>query len=79
MTEATAENVSTTPAESVTPPVNTDKQASPAVSPAQDLRNLQMLLVSGIFPGNVAPQVVAGYNLLEKMAIAIEAAPNASK
>lgn len=41
-------------------------------SPAQDLRNIQMLLVSGIFPGNVAPQVVAAYSLLEKMALKVE-------
>lgn len=47
-------------------------------SPAQDLRNLQMLLVSGIFPGNVAPQVVAGYHLLEQMAVRIEAEAKAN-
>lgn len=41
-------------------------------SPAQDLRNIQMLIVSGIFPGNVAPQVVAAYQLLEKMAQKVE-------
>ena len=48
------------------------KPQPPAVSPAQDLRNLQMLLVSGIFPGNVAPQIVQGYKLLDDMAAKIE-------
>ncbi len=51
------------------------KAETPAVakpSPAQDLRNIQMLLVSGIYPGNIAPQVVAAYQLLEKMALKVE-------
>jgi|SRR5579872_1691009 len=41
-------------------------------SPAQDLRDIQMLLVSGIFPGNMAPAIVKAYSLLEQMAIAVE-------
>jgi len=45
---------------------------APKVSPAQDIRNIQMLLVSGIYPGNVAPQIVAAYQLLEKLASKIE-------
>jgi hypothetical protein len=36
-------------------------------SPAQDLRDIQMLLVSGIYPGNMAPAVVKGYQVLERM------------
>jgi hypothetical protein len=41
-------------------------------SAAQDLRNIQMLLVSGMFPGNAAPMVVAAYNQLEVMAKKVE-------
>jgi hypothetical protein len=48
---------------------NTDKKPSPA----QDLRDIQMLLISGIFPGNMAPSVVKAYQLLEQMAKAVEA------
>jgi len=43
------------------------------VSPAQDLRDIQMLLVGGIFPGNMAPMVVKAYNMLEAMAKQVEA------
>lgn len=53
-----------------TQPVSAPKQAP---SPAQDLRDIQMLLVQGIFPGQVAPAVVKAYQLLEKMAVQIEA------
>ena len=41
-------------------------------SPAKDIREIQMLIVNGIFPGNVAPQVVKAYQLLESMAVEIE-------
>jgi hypothetical protein len=52
----------------------------PKVSPAQDLRNIQALIVNGIFPGNVAPEVVKAYKLLEDMAQVVEkAADVASK
>jgi hypothetical protein len=53
----------------------------PKVSPAQDLRNIQALIVNGIFPGNVAPEVVKAYQLLEQMALVVEkeAADAASK
>ena len=44
----------------------------PKVSPAQDLRNIQALIVNCIFPGNVAPEVVKAYQLLEQMALVIE-------
>lgn len=48
-------------------------KASPAsISPAQDLRDLQQLLVMGIYPGNMAPAVVKGYQLLDKMCQKIE-------
>lgn len=43
-------------------------------SPAQDLRDIQDLLVNGIFPGQVAPTVVKSYQILEKMAVQIEQA-----
>jgi hypothetical protein len=43
-------------------------------SPAQDLRDLQALLVSGIYPGNVAPAIMRAYQLLEKMALEVESA-----
>jgi hypothetical protein len=46
----------------------------PKVSPAQDLRNIQNLIVNGIFPGNVAPEVVKAYKLLEDMAQVVEKA-----
>jgi len=42
------------------------------VSPAQDLRDIQYLLLNGIFPGNVAPSVVKSYHLLEQMASQVE-------
>lgn len=44
------------------------------VSPAQDLRNIQALLVSGSFPGTMAPAVVKAYHLLDSMASVIEKA-----
>lgn len=43
------------------------------VSPAQDLRDIQYLLIQGTFPGSVAPGVVKSYHLLERMASQIEA------
>lgn len=55
-----------------TPAAEAPKAEAPKPSPAQDLRNVQMLIVSGIFPGNVAPQVVAAYQMLEKMAQKVE-------
>lgn len=45
----------------------------PKASPAADLRDIQTLLVSGIYPGNMAPAVVKGYQLLERMCTQIEA------
>ena len=73
MDQATVENVATNEPVNVnpeTPKNNTDVKTP---SPAQDLRNIQALLAGGIFPGNYAPQVVAAYQLLEKMAKEIEA------
>ena len=66
----TAEGTIGTPAP--TPAAEAPKAEAPKPSPAQDLRNIQMLIVSGIYPGNVAPQVVAAYQLLEKMAQKVE-------
>ena len=49
------------------------KPAQPkVVSPAQDLRDIQALLVNGIFPGNVAPQIVKAFQMLESMAQLVE-------
>jgi hypothetical protein len=42
-------------------------------SPAQDLREIQQLLVMGIFPGQMSPAVVKGFQLLEAMAKGVEA------
>ncbi len=50
------------------PAVPAEKKASPA----QDLRDIQMLLLGGVFPGNVAPAVVKAYQLLESMAVKVE-------
>lgn len=47
---------------------------APVVSPAKDIREIQALLVQGIFPGNVAPTVVKAFNLLENMAQIVEKA-----
>jgi len=41
-------------------------------SPAADLRDIQQLLVMGIFPGQMAPSVVKAYQLLEMMAKQVE-------
>lgn len=75
MDQATAENVASNVAEDVKPEVkaeNAVKQEAPKPSAAQDLRNIQALLAGGIFPGNYAPQIVAAYQLLEKMASQVE-------
>jgi hypothetical protein len=56
-------------------PVN----ATPKVSPAHDLREIQALIANGIFPGNVAPSVVKAYNLLEQMAQVVEKAATDAK
>ena len=54
---------------------NTDVKApEKQPSPAQDLRDIQGLLVNGIFPGNAAPAVVKAYQILEQMAVKIEQA-----
>ena len=45
---------------------------TPKISPAQDLRDIQALIVNGVFMGNMAPAVSKAYTLLEKMAQEIE-------
>ncbi len=45
-----------------------------APSPAQDLRDIQQLLVAGVFQGNMAPAVIRAFQFLEKMAVQIETA-----
>lgn len=42
--------------------------------PAADIRDIQALLVNGIYPGQVAPQVVKSFQLLEQMAVEVEKA-----
>lgn len=58
-------------------PVESQEKAPTAQAtkpgPADDIRNIQMLLINGIFPGNVAPQVVQAYKTLESMAVKLEA------
>lgn len=49
------------------------QESKPKASPAQELRDIQYLLLNGIFPGNVAPAVVKAYQLLDKMAVQVEA------
>ncbi len=52
-----------------------EAKAAPApeqASPAKDLRDIQSLLVMGIFPGQMAPAVVKAYQLLEHMAVKVE-------
>ena len=67
---ATIEPVTVEPKETQN---NTEaKAALTPPSPAQDLRDIQGLLVMGIFPGNLAPQVVKAYSLLENMAKHVE-------
>jgi hypothetical protein len=86
MADQVAENVATSEPVAVTPEitqnnseaVHADKSAHtevkpPVKGPADDLRSIQNLLVSGIFPGNLAPAVVQGFRLLDEMAKAVEA------
>ncbi len=56
-------------------PAKEEAKAAPAAkvaSPASDLRDIQSLLVMGIFPGQMAPAVVKSYQLLESMAQKVE-------
>lgn len=75
MSEATAENVATEQAV----PVNPEAPKNNTPSPAQDLRDIQALVVTGIYPGNMAPAIVKAYQLLEAMAREVEAKANAPK
>jgi hypothetical protein len=72
MTVESVENVSTSSDVPVKENLTSNNTEKPKVSPAQDLRNIQALLVNGIFPGQMAPQVVQSFQLLEKMAVEIE-------
>lgn len=68
------------------PSVETKAEAVPApatpaqrpAGPADDLREIQMLLVRGQFPGEVAPMVVKGFQFLDKLATTIEAGAKAN-
>jgi hypothetical protein len=82
MTVESVENVSKTEAlpveEKITQDNTQDAQTktqagtSPVKSPAQALRNIQQLLVMGIFPGQAAPEICKAYQLLENMAQKVE-------
>jgi hypothetical protein len=78
MTVESVENVSKTEAITDVPKLtenNTQPEtpiSAPKVSPAQDLRNIQTLLVMGVFPGQAAPEICKAYQLLESMAKKIE-------
>jgi hypothetical protein len=72
MTVESVENVSRTEPLPVTEKETVNNTAVKTPSPAQDLRDIQNLLVSGVFQGNMAPAVCKAYQLLEQMAIAIE-------
>jgi hypothetical protein len=48
------------------------KTEAPKPSPAQDLRDIQALVINGIFPGNMAPAIMKAYQLLEKMCQEVE-------
>ncbi len=82
MSEQSVVESSTTVAEDVKPEAvvnNTPAPQASKPSPAQDLRDLQALVVTGIYPGNMAPAVVKAYQLLEAMAREVEAKALASK
>jgi predicted sugar kinase len=56
-------------------PVESKEKALPEQKkpgPADEIRAIQMLIVNGIYPGNVAPQVVQAYKLLEDIAQKVE-------
>jgi hypothetical protein len=81
MTVETPENVSSSEPVVVAPELtqtNTTPDTAkntpevPKLGPAQDLRNIQTLLVMGQFPGQAAPEVCKAYQLLEAMAKKIE-------
>jgi len=55
------------------------KPEPPKESPAKDLREIQALIVNGIFPGNIAPQVVKAFHLLESMCKVVEDAAKANE
>ncbi len=79
MSEQSVVESSTTVAEDVKPEAVQNNTPAPKPSPAQDLRDLQALVVTGIYPGNMAPAVVKAYQLLEAMARDIESRANAPK
>lgn len=78
MTVETPLNVSTSEAVTDAPNLTQDNMqtktpvSAPKASPAQDLRNIQTLLVMGVYPGQAAPEICKAYQLLEKMAQKIE-------
>jgi hypothetical protein len=71
-TNETAVADSPSKVESAAPAPEAKVSPTPEVSPAQDLKEIQNLLVCGIFPGQMAPSVVKAYSLLQKMVENIE-------
>ena len=65
-----------TPVETPNVVVEEKSVEAPKVSPAKDLRDIQNLLVCGIYPGQMAPQVVKSYQILEQMAKQVEDSVN---
>lgn len=61
------------------PKAEASAPAQPVRGPAHDLREIQNLLLGGIFPGNVAPAVITAYKLLDDMAKRIEDDAQAGK
>ncbi len=79
MSEASVVETSTNQAEDVKPEAVQNNTPARIPSPAQDLRDIQALVVTGIYPGNMAPAIVKAYQLLEAMARDVESKANVSK
>ncbi len=79
MSDVTVEQTPTIQAEDVKPEAAKINTPAPTPSPAQDLRDIQALVVTGIYPGNMAPAIVKAYQLLEAMARDVESKANVSK
>ena len=61
-----------TPATEDTKSDTAGRAAAPVRCPADDLREIQNLLVNGMFPGNMAPAVHKAFLLLDNMAKGVE-------
>jgi hypothetical protein len=52
--------------------VEAAKQEAPKPGPAHEIRQAQALLAGGLFPGQMAPAIVAAFSKLESIAVKIE-------